>query len=295
VHGGVAPANATITSTMVGRDHDDAGDTRPLTPLHVGSGLMTVATAIVAGVPIALYEMERAVAELLSRATGVEEAAVFRLVNAYSVSLTKTDTAYRNLLSEGGINLADGKPVAFFAARAAGESVAHVRGPSFFERCLDAGREVGVRHYFLGSTAENLALLTEECQKRFPGIQIVGADSPPFRPLTRQEWCDQSGRIRRSGATVLWVGLGTPKQDFVADRLCTELQIPTAGVGAAFDFFSGNKSEAPHIVRRLALEWLFRLSSEPRRLWRRYLIGNAVFLWMVLRHRGDVGESRRCS
>ncbi len=106
--------------------------------------------------------------------------------------------------------------------------------------------------------------------------------SPPFRPLTEGERAEQDAKIKASGAQVV-CGLGTPKQDLEAQRTCDVVGVTTAAVGAAFDFVAGTKPEAPHWMRRLTLEWTFRLLSEPRRLWRRYLFGNTRFVVMVIR------------
>jgi N-acetylglucosaminyldiphosphoundecaprenol N-acetyl-beta-D-mannosaminyltransferase len=119
--------------------------------------------------------------------------------------------------------------------------------------------------------------------KRFPGALIVGMISPPFHPLTDAERADQDSAINASDADVVWVGLGTPKQDFEAQRVCDECGVTTVAVGAAFDFVAGTKPEAPNWMRRLSLEWVFRLLTEPRRLWKRYLFGNTRFITIVLK------------
>jgi N-acetylglucosaminyldiphosphoundecaprenol N-acetyl-beta-D-mannosaminyltransferase len=209
-------------------------------------------------------------------------------VNAYSVALASQDDEYAALLRGDGVNLADGKPVAWVLgelSRRAGSGTApgHVRGPSFFERVLDEGRETGVRHYLLGSTPETLEALQAAIADRFPGARIVGAESPPFRPLTATEQAMQDLRIRAAGADLVWVGLGTPRQDVEAVRLAHSVGRPAIAVGAAFDFLAGTKVEAPRWVQRASLEWLFRFATEPRRLWRRYTIELARFAVLALR------------
>jgi N-acetylglucosaminyldiphosphoundecaprenol N-acetyl-beta-D-mannosaminyltransferase len=208
-----------------------------------------------------------------------------RLVNSYTFALADTDPTYQALLARSGVNLPDGKPLvaALNCLDRGGHPFGQVRGPSFFVKCLDEGRAQGVRHFFLGGSPELLESLQRAVGQRFPGIQIVGMISPPFRPLTDTERAEQDAEIKASGAQVVWVGLGTPKQDFEAQRIRDEVGVTTAGVGAAFDFVAGTKPEAPEWMRRLSLEWVFRLMSEPRRLWRRYLFGNTRFLVLVLR------------
>jgi N-acetylglucosaminyldiphosphoundecaprenol N-acetyl-beta-D-mannosaminyltransferase len=128
-----------------------------------------------------------------------------------------------------------------------------------------------------------LAELETELRRRFPNAQIVGAESPPFRTLTEQEIAEQEARLVESTAQVVWVGLGTPKQDWESARLAEEIPAVFLAVGAAFDFIAGEKRQAPLWMQRNGLEWLFRLAVEPRRLWRRYLFGNARFLRAMIK------------
>jgi N-acetylglucosaminyldiphosphoundecaprenol N-acetyl-beta-D-mannosaminyltransferase len=128
-----------------------------------------------------------------------------------------------------------------------------------------------------------LSALEAELCRRFPKAAIVGAVSPPFRALTEEETAEQTARIVDSKAQVVWVGLGTPKQDWESARLAVDIPAVFIAVGAAFDFVAGEKKQAPMWMQRNGLEWLFRLAVEPRRLWRRYLFGNARFLRAISR------------
>ena len=121
--------------------------------------------------------------------------------------------------------------------------------------------------------------------RQCPGVSIVGTETPPFAPLTDEDLIDLAVRVRASGANILWVGLGTPNQDYVVRRLAPLLEMPIVPVGAAFDFWSGAVAEAPAFLHGSGLEWIYRLSREPRRLWRRYLIGNPRFVMSAFRHR----------
>ncbi|MGN8132659.1 WecB/TagA/CpsF family glycosyltransferase [Paenarthrobacter sp. 22069] len=203
------------------------------------------------------------------------------LLNAYSIALAHSDSAFAACVKNSTHNFPDGKPVAFFSRYMAGK-LHQVRGPQYFEDVLAAGVETGVKHYFLGSTPDTLALLQAKVEARLPNVRIVGAFSPPFRELTAFELAEQDAAIRMCDPDIVWVGLGTPKQDFEARRLAEE-GFNSAAVGAAFDFSAGTKKQAPNWVRGSGLEWLHRLLSEPRRLWKRYLWGNTVFLTSVLR------------
>ena len=245
------------------------------------------ATGTFSGVSVERTSLQDAVSAFVRAVAGDAPAQAYRLVNAYTFALAERDPAYQGLLQRSGVNLPDGKPlvVALNLLDRGGEPFGQVRGPSFFQRCLDQGRAQGVRHFFVGGSPELLESLKGAVERRFPGTQIVGMISPPFRPLTEPERTDQDAQIRASGAQVVWVGLGTPKQDFEAQRICEACSVTTAAVGAGFDFVAGTKREAPEWMRRLSLEWVFRLISEPRRLWKRYLFGNARFLAIVFRQR----------
>jgi exopolysaccharide biosynthesis WecB/TagA/CpsF family protein len=171
-------------------------------------------TESLAGISVERTTLDEAVVTFVRRVTSGGPPQAHRLVNAYTIALADTDPAYKRLLAHSGVNLPDGKPLVTALNRLdrAGQPFGQVRGPSFFVRCLDAGRAKGVRHLFLGGSPALLDLLKAAVERRFPGVQIVGMISPPFRPLTDVERADQDREIKASGAQVVWVGLGTPKQ-----------------------------------------------------------------------------------
>jgi N-acetylglucosaminyldiphosphoundecaprenol N-acetyl-beta-D-mannosaminyltransferase len=207
------------------------------------------------------------------------------LVNAYTVALADENERYRNAISRG-VALPDGKPLGWVSAlRRDSPVIRQTRGPSLFEAVFDRGREFGITHFLLGSTPAVLELLQSNLSSRYPGVCIVGAESPPFRLMTAEEVEEQDHRIRSSGAAIVWVGLGTPKQDFEAARLAASVPATVIAIGAAFDFVAGTLPQAPSWMLRVGLEWLYRLIREPRRLWRRYLFGNVAFVRAVVRRR----------
>ncbi|WP_157754749.1 WecB/TagA/CpsF family glycosyltransferase [Nigerium massiliense] len=205
-----------------------------------------------------------------------------RLMNAYCVALASKDPSYLQLVEGPGINYPDGAPVAWTMRRTAHDSK-QVRGPSFFLRTLEEGLASNVRHYFFGTTNETLALMRSRLEKAYPGLVIAGTSEAPFGSVDQILQADVIESITGADPDIVWVGLGTPKQDFVARRLADEIGVPCVGVGAAFDFAAGTQPEAHPLVRKMGLEWLHRLSTEPRRLWRRYLWGNSRFLAVVAR------------
>lgn len=201
--------------------------------------------------------------------------------NAYNVALAKSDASYARLLAGADVVFSDGVPITWVGKRAYPSAAAaweRVYGPDVMRGVLHASTpEDGPRHYLLGGSPETLATLQERIAAEHPGAPIVGAESPPFRVATAQELAERDERIRASGATIVWVGLGTPKQDVEVARLAASLPISAMAVGAAFDFLAGTKAQAPEWMQRSGMEWAFRLASEPGRLGKRYVWGNSVF------------------
>jgi N-acetylglucosaminyldiphosphoundecaprenol N-acetyl-beta-D-mannosaminyltransferase len=207
------------------------------------------------------------------------------LVNAYTISLVDTDAAVSRAVSSAALNFADGKPLTWVARLLYRRSLHQVPGPDLFENVIAIGHEYGLRHYFLGSTDEKLKVLLQQLRKRHPYADFAGTHSPPFRPLRSDEVANQDQRISQSGANIVWVALGTPKQDLEAARLARKLDVTVVAVGAAFDFSAGTLRRSPPWIARMGLEWLFRWFMEPRRLWHRYTVGNARFVVAVTKDR----------
>jgi N-acetylglucosaminyldiphosphoundecaprenol N-acetyl-beta-D-mannosaminyltransferase len=155
-----------------------------------------------------------------------------------------------------------------------------VYGPDLMDRACARAARTGLRFYLYGGRNQGaLAQLARVLRLRYPGLQIVGGHAPPFRELTDAEEEAITADIRRSGADVVWVGIGVPKQEKWMARMRHRLTTPVfVGVGAAFDFHAGLIPQAPGWMQRAGLEWLFRLAHEPRRLWRRYLRYNPRFV-----------------
>lgn len=237
-------------------------------------------------VPVAATTPQDAADYVIQRAVSGSPS-TFRLINAGTLSAAETDKSYWHLLTDQGINFPDGRPLASVLQRTSPQAVEckQVRGLVLFEQCLDRGRAMGLRHFLLGTTDETLSQLSHRITKAFPGAVIAGTYSPPFGERSLKDLAEQDDIISASGAQIVWVAMGTPKQDAEALRILRSTGMTTIAVGAAFDFLAGTKRDAPSWTHAVHLEWLFRLLTEPRRLWRRYLIGNARFVRMVLRHR----------
>lgn len=242
-----------------------------------------------AGVPITCCLPAVAAEEVIRLATTDDERGTdVHLCNAYTLALADKDRTFRSLLGHATHNFPDGQSVVWanqLLHRGLSVPGTRVYGPDLFLDVIALGRNVGLRHFLLGSTPEVLAQLEVELRSRFPGVDIVGTASPPFRDLTEQESSNQIELLASSGAHIVWLGLGTPKQDWEAARLAATVPAVICAVGAAFDFVAGNKKQAPAWMQQGGLEWLYRVATEPRRLWKRYLFGNTRFIKAVMSNR----------
>jgi N-acetylglucosaminyldiphosphoundecaprenol N-acetyl-beta-D-mannosaminyltransferase len=235
----------------------------------------------VCGIPITDLDARAAAAVIVRHAVARTTFQV-HLCNAFTLSLVDRDPLLREALNAADLNLPDGAPVAWMGR---GTSLnGPVRGPGLVDAVATAGIGV-VRHYLWGGKEGVADGMAEGLRNAIPGVDIVGTETPPFAPLTDDELVALADRVRASSANILWVGVGTPRQDYVVHRLAPLLDMPIVPVGAAFDFWSGTIPEAPEFLHGSGLEWVYRLSREPRRLWRRYLIGNPRFVVSAWRHR----------
>jgi N-acetylglucosaminyldiphosphoundecaprenol N-acetyl-beta-D-mannosaminyltransferase len=193
------------------------------------------------------------------------------LVPAHSVMAARRDESFRRILNGSGMSTPDGASIVWLLRARGHRSVERVYGPDLLEEVCRASVETGWKHFFYGGSEEVVAALIEVLCDRYPGLRVVGSHAPPFRPLAPEEDAADACRIRDSGADIVWVGIGSPRQErWMARQVGRVGSNVLIGVGAAFDFVSGAKRQAPRWMQRAGLEWLFRLTSEPRRLWPRY-------------------------
>jgi N-acetylglucosaminyldiphosphoundecaprenol N-acetyl-beta-D-mannosaminyltransferase len=234
----------------------------------------------VIGSRVSVCDMKTALALIDARLQAGEGGYVC-FTNAHTSVLGRRDLAFRAVTNQSFLSVADGKSV-YWLGRLKGQPIGHLPGPDFFLKALE--RFPGRRHFLYGSTPQTIELLQAQLRARVPGVQIVGTLAPPFRALSPDDKAQHYAAIRAAAADFVWVGLGAPKQEQWMAEAAQHLRPSILfGVGAAFDFHAGTIPRAPPVMRALGLEWLYRLLKEPRRLWKRYLITNSLFVAYALR------------
>ncbi|MFN0128486.1 MAG: WecB/TagA/CpsF family glycosyltransferase [Verrucomicrobiales bacterium] len=201
------------------------------------------------------------------------------VTGVHGVSESQDDPALCDIHNASFLTTPDGMPMVWMGKLAGSRLIERVYGPDLMLLVLKDGIERGWRHFFFGGADGVAGALSDSLVARFPGLQVVGTYTPPFRPLTAEEDADLARQVAAAKPDCFWVGLSTPKQErFMArylPRLDTTLMF---GVGAAFDFHAGRVPQAPAVLQRAGLEWAYRLTKEPKRLWKRYLRNNPIFL-----------------
>jgi N-acetylglucosaminyldiphosphoundecaprenol N-acetyl-beta-D-mannosaminyltransferase len=201
----------------------------------------------------------------------------------HGVMECQRDEQLRRIHNSAGLVTPDGMSLVWLCRLKGQRGVERVYGPDLMLALCARSREYGYRHFFYGTTPEVLDALTARLQARYLGLNVVGTYSPPFGPPGAEESLQIVRRIREAQPDVVWVGLSTPKQERWMAEHVERLGVPVLiGVGAAFDFHAGFKRQAPRWMQRSGLEWFFRLMSEPRRLFRRYLTNIPLFGWYLL-------------
>ena len=201
------------------------------------------------------------------------------VTSVHGVMEARQDGELRGILNNADIATPDGMPVVWALRSFGRRGQQRVYGPTLMLKLCERAATNGHKLFLYGSTPEVIQGLTEKLTTLYPAIRIVGTYSPPFRALTAEEEADIQARIRESNADLVFVGISTPKQERWMARQQQRLDgVIMIGVGAAFDFHAGRVKQAPKWMQDRGLEWLFRLVSEPRRLWRRYILITPRFL-----------------
>jgi N-acetylglucosaminyldiphosphoundecaprenol N-acetyl-beta-D-mannosaminyltransferase len=235
----------------------------------------------VIGILIDAVDYEASV-EFIFRAIRERRGVAVSALAVHGIMTGVLDAAHKFRLNHFDLLVPDGQPVRWVLNWLYGAELAdRVYGPNLTLKVCERAAAEGEAIYLYGSTPEILCALERSLRERFPAIRIAGSEPSKFRRLTQQEKIELSNRIVASGASITLVGLGCPRQESFAYEFREELSMPVLAVGAAFPFIAGRVAQAPQWMQDRGLEWLFRLCTEPRRLWRRYIYLNPAYLFLV--------------
>ena len=222
------------------------------------------------GAAISAINMSKAV-EAIDAWIARREPHYVSVTPAHAVMEAFRDPEFRRILNRSGLTTPDGMAIVWLLRLHGHRHVERVYGPDLMLAVCEAGLSRRYRHFYYGGASGVADALAARLTARFPGLEIAGTVSPPFGPPTQEEDVQALAAINASQADIVWVGLSTPKQERWMAAHLGRIEAPVMiGVGAAFDFLSGTKPQAPRWMQRAGLEWLFRLANEPRRLWPRY-------------------------
>jgi N-acetylglucosaminyldiphosphoundecaprenol N-acetyl-beta-D-mannosaminyltransferase len=267
----------------MGVSRDIQHNRRQPTALPVASPeVLPPAHDTILGIPIAVIDYARSLSWIEEMVAAGQRGYVC-VSNVHAVMAATEDPELHSALLHSSFNVPDGMPLVWALQLFGHRMHDRVYGPELMAQACERAAVTGQRMYLYGGRNQGaLVQLTLNLRRRHPGLKIVGGYSPPHRPLTATERADVITEINASGADVVWVGIGVPKQEKWMAQMRPELQAPVlVGVGAAFDFHAGLVPQAPAFLQDVGLEWAYRLVQEPRRLWRRYLRYNPRFVIAV--------------
>ena len=231
----------------------------------------------VLGVRVDVVSWEEAVDRIMGWAK-CRESKYVCACNVHMIITAKTDLRLAGAIESSDLATPDGMPIAWNLRLTGFRNQERINGPDLMLRsCLRAARD-GVPIFLFGSTESTLTALCANLLGLCSGLRIAGTYAPPFREFADSEDLEIIKRINQSGAGIVFVGLGCPKQELWMERHRGSINAVLLGVGAAFDYHAGTLKRAPPWMRGVGMEWLFRLAIEPRRLWRRYLVTNTLFI-----------------
>lgn len=259
--------------------------------VHATSTAAGVPATRVLGVPISTINMGVAVSTILDWVKH-RDAHYICVRDVHGVMRAQKDSALMAIHDDAGLVTPDGMPLVWTLKARGYNDAGRVCGADLVVALCEVSVPNGIRHYLYGGKPGVAERMADKLTQMFPGLQVVGLSTPPFRAMTDQEDGAAVAQISATQPDVVWVGLSTPKQEYwMRDHVGRIPGATLVGVGAAFDFYAGDVKRAPRWMHNNGLEWLHRLISEPRRLWRRYLVLAPKFV--VLMARGRVAAERR--
>jgi len=204
--------------------------------------------------------------------------------NVHTVIEALRNNNYKKIINNSFLSLPDGKPLSIYAKIKGYKDVSRIFGPTFMEKTLEWGQNEGLKNYFFGGSESTLKEIQKKIEQKFPEAVIEGYYSPPYKEkFSASENKEFIAHMNKSNADIFWIGLGAPKQEIWMYENYKKLKRGVMiGIGAGFDYLAGNTKHAPQWMKKLALEWVYRLIQEPRRLWKRYLVTNTLFILFVL-------------
>lgn len=238
-------------------------------------------TNCILGVNIAVTNMQEAVELILTQIENLRGEFIC-LSNVHTTIMAKTNKEYRKVQNSAFLALPDGSPLSLVQRLRGYKAAEQVPGPDLMPALWKATAKTGISHYFYGSSPNTIECLKKKMEIEYPDTKIAGMESPPYRALTEEEDRETIKRINESGASIVWVGLGAPKQEQWMYEHRGKINAVMLGVGAGFDFHAGTVKRAPEWMRRNYLEWLYRLMQDPKRLWKRYVETNFKFVLLSI-------------
>ncbi len=240
-------------------------------------------TCKILGVDVAVCNMD-AVADMLTANIRNLSGQYICVSNSHTLVMASEDSEYLKVQNGACVVLPDGKPLSVISQKRGFAEAKRVAGPDLMEEMFVRGQAGnGLSHFFYGSDEETLCKLRNELETKYPNMKIAGMYAPPFRPLTAEEENEVQVMLTNASPDIIWIGLGAPKQELFMASHAGMYPSVMIGVGAGFAFHAKVTKRAPKWMQKIGLEWLYRLSQDPKRLFKRYLITNTKFIIRTIR------------
>ena len=247
--------------------------------------MSTIKTCRILGVNIAVTNMAQTVQYIENNLEKLRGKYIC-VSNVHTTIMAHDNPAYRNVQNSAAIALPDGKPLSVVSRKRGYTEAERVTGPDLMGELF--ARENGLKHFFYGDKEETLQILQQKLKEKYPDIPIAGMISPPFRSLSQEEEKAYIQQINDSGADIIWIGLGAPKQENWMYEHQGMFQGVMIGVGAGFSYHAGLIKRAPEWMQKMSLEWFYRLMQDPVRLFKRYFTTNLKFMLLEAKDKGEV-------
>lgn len=240
---------------------------------------MTIKEESILGVNIAVTNMNEIV-EYIYKNIDKLKGEYICVSNVHTTVMSHEDENYKKIQNDAILRLPDGGPLSAVQRKRGYKNATRVTGPDLMQKIFEDSNPK-IKNYFYGSTEETLSLLNKNLNEKYPNMNINGLYSPPFKKLSKEEDEEIIKMINESGANIVWVGLGAPKQEIWMNEHKNKINALMIGVGAGFDYHAGNIKRAPKWMQKCSLEWLYRLCQDPKRLFKRYMNTNFKFIRLI--------------